>query len=825
MTHQHPLKPDDIAPPIDIRLVPAAALTALVCLIVPTLPTDWSGYVLLMLATTAITTLVLTALLRRGRRPSHVLGMIVIACWCALPAAGMTHHDQLAAVESGWHNFTQDLGSAKMSVTMLSDPVQRDGPFGSTWFVTAQVEHFGAEMTPTPHPAKIIISGDASWSDFAASDQVCFFGRITDAQSQVFVRAVTSARSCAAGSNQQDRTGRELIREALRQQSDGTLGQASQLLPGLILGDRSQQSEAMDQAMKVSGLSHLSAVSGAHTSLIASTATLILRSLRLPRPVVIAAFLGILVLFVFIVGLQPSIIRAATMGAIGAWAVYFGRGAQALPILALSVILMLAGSPELVSDVGFQLSVAATAGIILGAKPLERLIAGWLGKALPDFWTRLLSSSLAIAIAAQVACQPLLLTFVDYVSLYSVPANLLATPLLPFITIPGTLAAALIVIAPGVAQVILHAVALPTAAVGWIATTATALPHAQLPWPEGIVGIVLVVLHWGASWIVLSGLLRRERQPRPAVKILSRGHRWRRLQQRLEGAVNPRMLVQCAVVLIAVVAHGVVLWPYGSSTVSADWDIVGCDVGQGDMFLIRTGPAAAMVIDTGPDPALAKACLQAAKVAHIDALIITHLHADHVGGITGVLETLEPEQVFYSTGTDPTIHPDGTDLPESAQQITLPVVQLIEYAGDDQQHPVRIRWSVVAADHQASNENNASLVLLVEIYRHGGLVTALFTGDLEEDAAAQLLAQERIPSGIDILKLSHHGAKNGGTDIIEHTTPQIALIGVGADNNYGHPHQKILDTLGPQTTIRRTDEHGTFSVTFAPSALTLASTR
>src|SRR5699024_122987 len=133
-------------------------------------------------------------------------------------------------------------------------------------------------------------------------------------------------------------TGRELIRATLRNQAAQTISFGPELLPGLILGDRSQQSEPLDEAMKVSGLSHLSAVSGAHTSLIASAATLILRSLLFPRPIVIAAFLCALVLFVQCVGTHPSDIRAATMGSIGAWAVFYGRGSQAFPILSLTTI-------------------------------------------------------------------------------------------------------------------------------------------------------------------------------------------------------------------------------------------------------------------------------------------------------------------------------------------------------------------------------------------------------------------------------------------------------------------------------------------------------
>ena len=106
-------------------------------------------------------------------------------------------------------------------------------------------------------------------------------------------------------------------------------------------------------------------------------------------------------------------------------------------------IVILTMSPELIHEVGFQLSVAATAGIVLGAQPLEAWCRPMLEKVLPNFWATMLSSSFAISATAQLACQPLLLTFIDYVSPYSLLANLLATPLLPMITIPGTVAAGL----------------------------------------------------------------------------------------------------------------------------------------------------------------------------------------------------------------------------------------------------------------------------------------------------------------------------------------------------------------------------------------------
>lgn len=821
------IKPDDIAAPVDIRLVPAAGLTAAVCLISPRL-TSWAAhFVLLALVLSGVVAVILIACIRRRNRWVQWLLILGLACWLATPAALVTNQQRVAAETSGWSSFTKSLGTAKISAQLASDPVERDGPWGTRWFVTAEVSHFGKELIPTPHPAQIVIAADGAWSQLRSGDNVCFLGRVTEDDVTPFVQAVHLVQlgHCGQPPDQRSPTGRETLRTALQDQAAQTLSYAPELLPGLILGDRSQQSDTVDQAMKISGLSHLSAVSGAHTSLIAAAATLMFRSLRFPRPVVIVAFIGTLVLFVCIVGPQPSILRAATMGAIGAWSVFSGRSSQALPILALTTIVLLTLTPELIHEVGFQLSIAATAGIVLAAQPLDRLIRPYIGKFLPDFWASLMSSSLAISTAAQLACQPLLLTFIDYVSVYSVPANLFATPLLPLITIPGTIAAALIMIAPGISQILLHAVAVPTAAIGWIATTTTELPGSTLPWPEGLAGTLLIALHWAATGIVTLTLLRRQRSTQPPVRLDWGIPKWRQLGSRITQQTSAAENFQYLIVIVAVAAHLAVFWPTKPGGINPGWDIIGCDVDQGDMFLVRTGPDSAMVIDTGPEPDLAQQCLRAADITHIDVLVITHLHTDHVGGLQGVLETIEPEHIVYATGTDPTYQPEATGLPATAQQLTGPQVSIIDHAQHDHEHPVQLRWTVLSANHESPNENNASAVLLVEIYRHGGVATALFTGDLEDDEAAKLLAADRIPREIDILKLAHHGAQNGGTDLIDHTSPSVALIGVGVDNSYGHPHDDIVQALGPRTEIRRTDLHGTFSVTLQHSPAYIAAQR
>ena len=181
-------------------------------------------------------------------------------------------------------------------------------------------------------------------------------------------------------------------------------------------------------------------VEGANCSLLAGAVMMALRSLRIRRPVVLGAVLGALVVFVIIVGPEPSVIRAAVMGGIGASAVFFGRGRQALPLLCLAGCVLLCWQPQLAAEPAFQLSLAATAGIVLAARPVEQWLTATLGRILPGPVAGTIGAALAVTVCAQVACQPVLVGIAGTLSSYAVPANLLAAPLVPLITVPGTAA-------------------------------------------------------------------------------------------------------------------------------------------------------------------------------------------------------------------------------------------------------------------------------------------------------------------------------------------------------------------------------------------------
>lgn len=235
-----------------------------------------------------------------------------------------------------------------------------------------------------------------------------------------------------------------------------------------------------------------------------------------------------------------------------------------------------------------------------------------------------------------------------------------------------------------------------------------------------------------------------------------------------------------------------------------------CDVGQGDGIVVRTTTGHAMVVDAGPDPDAMDRCLDRLQVDVIDALVLTHLHDDHYGGVEGAMRGRTLTAIYYSTGEES----PPREVKEAAAAAGVEAERLTSSTALDlPQIQVDILWP--RGDTVTSEENNASAVLDVVVPTPDRSVTLLLTGDIEEDAAAALLAAEPALAarGVDILKIAHHGARNGGTAVLEAIAPSLALISVGEENEYGHPHPAIidaLDRLGIATA--RTDELGSFTV-------------
>ncbi|WP_395725061.1 DNA internalization-related competence protein ComEC/Rec2 [Nakamurella sp.] len=557
------------------------------------------------------------------------------------------------------------------------------------------------------------------------------------------------------------------VRSALHDTAGRLDGDAVGLLPGLVVGDTGGIDERLDTDAKATGISHLLAVSGSHFAVLCGFVIVVLRRFG-PRVAASGAAVT-LVGLVILVGPEPSVLRAAVMGGVGVLALFSGRTRTSLPALAAAVILLLLLDSDLAVSAGFALSVLATGGLVLLAPLWSK---AWQRRGLPAGWADLL----AIPIAAQVVTMPVIVVMSGSVSIVGVLANLLVAPVVAPALVLGMLCALIGPWWPGAADMLAQVVA---PLLNWIATVAHTLarwPQATVPWPATPVGATLLI----AATVAIVVLLRR---------------RWFRLF-----VVAGLAGVTVVLVPIGVVAPG---WPVDG------WLLVACEVGQGDALVLSTGePGTAIVVDTGPDPGLVDGCLSRLGVGSIALIVLTHLHADHVDGLSGALDGRSVGMIAVGPGREPATA--WREVNGLAAERGVPVTQFrpgdVASVGDATLAVLGPAGEFRGTD---SDPNNDSLVIMADL----GGTRILLTGDIEIEAQ-QALLNAGVDLDADVLKAPHHGSSKLLERFVDQVSPEVAVIGVGADNDYGHPSPKALSLLDREgvRTVLRTDTQGDVAV-------------
>lgn len=719
----------------------------------------------------ALATVLLALLHRRGSVP-----LIVAAVALLLQVAGSGQH-ALRAV-GDLDTLTASRAVVTLEVTIASDPAIPAARAGGEPMVLVRAaahEVMGRGRSSAAH-APVTLRGGQSLVTLRWRERVVVTGRLSPPEpgrSELAVVAVT-AHEVVAPAGGVARVA-EHLRAGLRRSVDGTPADARGLLPGLVIGDTSRTPSDLTDAMQATGMTHLTAVSGSNIAVVGGMvlgSCVLLGVPRRWRPWVVAvAIVG----FVILARPEPSVVRAAAMGLIGLLGVSRSRRSAGLPVLAGAIVVVLLADPWMARSFGFALSALATLGLLLFTRPWGDAIARHLPSRLA-----FLGPAVAIPVAAQAMCAPLVVLLQGSVSVIGVLANLLAAPLVAPATVAGVLAAVVSVVAEGPASAVGWAGAVPTLGIARIARVMSDVPGGTMPWPDGPAGALLLAAVTGV--LVLTGRwLARVALLRPLV-----------------------VAVLAAVTAAMSVPTRVVSWPPDG------WRIAFCDVGQGDAAVVRTGPGRALVVDTGPDPPSVDGCLDSLGVAAVDAVVLTHFHADHVEGLPGVLDGRQVGQVLTSPVPDPEWQVDEVRRWTRARGI--PVSALA--AGD------RLEFGEVTAQVWApgrriaagSVPNNASVVLAVRV----GEVDALLLGDVEREAAHDLLLRLRrdpvmaaAAASLDVVKTPHHGSANLDADLMAEVRAPVAVISVGRDNDYGHPtaaHLAMLHANG--YAVRRTDRDG-----------------
>ena len=540
-------------------------------------------------------------------------------------------------------------------------------------------------------------------------------------------------------------------------------GAGGDLLPGLAIGDTSAVSAELDAAMKSASLSHLTAVSGSNCAVVVGLIVLLGRQLKLSRGARIAAAAVALLAFVVLVTPEPSVLRAAAMALIVLLALASGRPVRGLPVMALAVIVLLASDPWLARDYGFALSVLATGGLILLAPPLALLLATRMPLAL--------ATVIAVPFAAQLCCQPVLILLQPSLPTYGVIANVLAEPAAPVATVVGLLACLTLPFVPWLGNALALLAWLPASWISAVAVFFAGLPLAAVPWPSGAAGLALLAVITACA---IAALFARSRQR----------------------------------LVLATAAAAVLVLIIGTSTGGRlgelldrppDWQIAMCDVGQGDASVVRSAGATAL-IDTGRDPALMSACLADLGVTRIDLLVLTHYDLDHAGGVPALFGLVTDALIGPSSGADDDYL--VAQLAASGARISEGSIGMRGVLGD---LSWRILWPVLPL-RGVEPGNDASITIAFDCAR--GCLSSLYLGDLGEHPQERVNAASPIPR-VDVVKVAHHGSADQSPETYIRAAATVALIGVGAENSYGHPTQRSLDFLAAAgTQVFRTDLDG-----------------
>ncbi|HEX6332455.1 MAG TPA: DNA internalization-related competence protein ComEC/Rec2 [Actinomycetota bacterium] len=542
------------------------------------------------------------------------------------------------------------------------------------------------------------------------------------------------------------------------------------LLLGLALGDDSRLDPALERDFRASGLSHLLVVSGGNVVMVLAPIMALGSLLRLSRRPKFALGVATVAFFVVVTGVEPSVLRAGVMAGLTLFGVLLGRPRSTAAILSSTVFVLIVLDPALVWSVAFQLSVAATGGLVAMATPLaDRL--GWM--------PRSVALATAATLAAQIAVTPALLFHFGEAPLSTVVANVLAFPAVAPSLMIG-LAAAFAGLAWEPAGTLLAQGALVP--IRYLAAVADVTATAPLPWITG----------GGAATLALG------------IAVAAGLAWWLRTRAR-----PPRRLIVAALALAPVLVWSTAV----SSGPPSGLSVRFFDVGQGDAALLTSPGGVAMLVDGGPDEAQVARELVALGVKRLDVVVASHPHADHVVGLPTVFARF-PVSLLLEPGCPD----DSPDAAAIADAIDDEGIEVRQPRAGDRLVVGDVHLEILSPDRcwsgTGSDTNNDAIVLRASL----GEDAILFATEPEEPAQ-QVLLDDGVDLTADVLKVPHHGAATSVEAFFQAVRAEVAVVSVG-ENTYGHPVPEVLEWIrATGAEVLRTDREGTISITFGDDGL------
>lgn len=532
----------------------------------------------------------------------------------------------------------------------------------------------------------------------------------------------------------------------------------------ILLGDRSGISYETSTAFKLSGISHIIAVSGMHVAILSA---LLCRFCFNRRYLILLAGTPILILFAAITGFSPSITRAVIMQILMMLGMALDREYDGITALSFAAFAMLLVNPLVISSVSFQLSVGCMLGIFLFEEPLSHWMTRQLkakGKGIPAKCKRWIGRTISVTLASMSLTTPLVAYYFGAVSLVSVVTNLLVLWVMGAVFYGALLVCIAGWVFPGACGVIAWVVSWPIRYILWIAKLLASFPLAA----------VYVQSIYIVAWLILCYAL---------LAVFCLDH-----------LRKPLLLLSCMV--ISLCAALCLSW---LEPMRWEYSVTVLDVGQGQSILLQS-EGRTFLVDCGgssdtKSADIAAETLLAGGTDHLDGIILTHFDRDHAGGIFNLLTRISADWILV-----PKCRDGEVTLQQLESYMPGKVTVVSETSEISYDNTVMTVFPPVL--ERSGNEN--SLCILFQGEKYGTLIT----GDREHLGESVLLKQTDLPE-VDILIAGHHGAEDSTTQqLLDAVRPEYVFISVG-ENRYGHPHDALLARLKNNgCIIYRTDQNG-----------------
>lgn len=539
------------------------------------------------------------------------------------------------------------------------------------------------------------------------------------------------------------------------------------LLLGILIGERGNIQEDIIESFRTANLSHILAVSGAHTSYIILGITYLISKSKTPKRIGYIITIINLLIFIIITGASYSVVRACIMAIVVIGAKICYRKENFFTSICISLIIILIQNPFAINDIGLKLSFMGTAGIVI------------FNKSITNFFIKLkikqkIAEALSVTFSAQLMIMPITILNFNTISLTFFISNILASPLLGIIIIFGFISIFISSILNPISKVLFLILHIFLELLILVSKVTEKIPGSSIlvKTPNILFAIVyyILILFFNYFFVIKQNPTRRFHKK--IIKIIT-----------IKNIKN-------AFKVIAVVFLIMLLLTRIVRIINPTLKIYFIDVGQGDSTLIVTPKNKKILIDGGEGKTnVLFQYLLDRRINKIDYIIISHFDSDHCNGLIEIIEKMRVENIVMSKQSK-----ESEEYKKILEIIKQKNIKVSSVKAEDKIIIEKNLYTKIlnpAEKFEFQDLNNNAIVAKL-VYKDFSM---LFTGDIEK-AEENLAKKYKNELKSTILKVAHHGSKTSTSEeFLKYVEPQIALIGVGENNKFGHPNQITIEKL------------------------------